>query len=334
MDYLDYNRRIEQISGYLENDVKPIRMSVKYLDQNDIKGSASKIRIALESLLKKTLSELEYKPDDFLSKPLGNLKDPLIKADNDFFNEIGTHYEIIRIVGNQGSHEDKSSKKTELNIAHCFSALESLFYIISIYIKKYKNPDFEFEKDLSSDYGNQIFNLAIKTQSGIYRQAFTWNFESIFFAPSITNLIFDNIKNKFKEEDPFASTLSKKKLRKGLSWLDLELPLLAYKYSFWSFSKGFLLTNKELRGSEGFRIAAIDISTFEIRDNLIWVNNKELAIFKEEEAYLSSYYGGKKIKLSDVLFLFFEELIRINSLAKEHKPITINLNMNSLFYRK
>jgi hypothetical protein len=30
MDYLDYNHRIEQISGYLENDVEPIRMSVKY----------------------------------------------------------------------------------------------------------------------------------------------------------------------------------------------------------------------------------------------------------------------------------------------------------------
>jgi hypothetical protein len=134
MDYLDYNHRIEQISGYLENDVEPIRMSVKYLDNNDIKGSANKIRIALESLLKKVLSELEYKPDDFLSKPLGNLKDPLIKTDNDFFKEIERHYEFIKSVGNQGSHADKSSKKTELNITHCFSALESLFYIISISI--------------------------------------------------------------------------------------------------------------------------------------------------------------------------------------------------------
>ena len=227
----------------------------------------------------------------------------------------------------------KSSKKTELNITHCFSALESLFYIISIYIKKYKNPDFEFEKDLSNDYGPQIFNLAIKTQSGIYRQSHTWNFTNMLFAPSITDHILDNVKNNFKKVDSFGVAFGKKKkITKGLDyWVDWELPILVYKYSFWSFSKGFLLTEQYLRGSEGYWISTIDISKIEIHDNLIWVNDKELSIFKEEEVYSG---GSRKIKLSEVLILFFEELIRINSLVKEHKPITINLNLNNLFYGK
>ena len=107
MDYLDYNRRIEQISGYLEIDVEPIRMSVKYLDNNDIKGSASKIRISLESLLKKRLSELNYQ-EDTSSLSLGKLYyQHLDKVENEFSTQIKDHVKIILDVGNKGSHEDK-----------------------------------------------------------------------------------------------------------------------------------------------------------------------------------------------------------------------------------